>query len=100
MIYFFDVKLLGLPANVRHRNWFRPCECCGWSNKYAGDYMFKSEKDKLKEAHNNIKESTSINNNEEDSSFYSIIEGNDKLLNKNAYRKGSGQDELLFRASL
>jgi hypothetical protein len=47
--YLTDVKILGLPAKKRTRNFFKPCKCCGWSNKYAGDFMSKAEKRKLKE---------------------------------------------------
>jgi hypothetical protein len=42
--FLVDVKLVGLPAEKRHRNWYKTCKCCGWSNKYAGDYMCEEEK--------------------------------------------------------
>jgi hypothetical protein len=48
IIFIADVKILGLPGHKRSRFWYKPCQCCGWSNKYAGDYMAKEEKDQLK----------------------------------------------------
>jgi len=39
IIYYFDVKVVGLPAKKRIRNFYKYCECCGWANKYAGDFI-------------------------------------------------------------
>ena len=49
--YFFDSKLLGLPAIKRFRNFFKPCKKCGFSNWHAADYMTKDEKIMLLEMH-------------------------------------------------
>lgn len=46
--YIFDVKVLGIPSKKRGRLFFKPCKCCGWSNKYAADFMTKEEKLQLK----------------------------------------------------
>lgn len=46
-----DVKALGIPDKKRKRNFFKPCKCCGWSNKYAGDYISKEEKRMLQAIH-------------------------------------------------
>ena len=49
--YVFDVKVLGIPGKKRYRNFFKPCKCCGWSNKCASDYMTEEERTRLKELH-------------------------------------------------
>lgn len=67
IIFIADVKILGLPGHLRSRNWFKPCECCGWSNKYAADYMAKEEKKQLKELHRQQKGTTNDNNKENNS---------------------------------
>jgi len=48
VVYFFDVKILGLPGKKRKRLFFKPCKNCGWSNKCASDYMTNAEQEKLK----------------------------------------------------
>ena len=46
--FITDVKGLGIPAKKRKRNFFKPCKCCGWSNKHAGDFIRNAEKQRLK----------------------------------------------------
>ena|ERR1035437_4588491 len=48
--FFIDVKIMGLADKMRFYYHNKPCKACGWGNKYAGDFMFKEEKLKLKEA--------------------------------------------------
>jgi len=70
LIFFADVKILGLPGIKRKRHWFKPCKCCGWSNKNAGDYMPSNEKIYLKKLHKEckylLKENKPIVNSEDD----------------------------------
>ena len=42
--YFSDVKMIGISAKKRGRNYFKPCYTCGWSNKNVMDYTDKEEK--------------------------------------------------------
>lgn len=43
IIYFFDVLVVGSPSDSRFNYCYKPCECCGWSNKNASFYMEASE---------------------------------------------------------
>lgn len=47
--YWPDVKIVGAPANTRRALHYKPCPCCGWSNRNASHYMDCSEKLKMKE---------------------------------------------------
>jgi len=76
LIFFADVKILGLPGIKRKRHWFKPCKCCGWSNKHAGDYMLTNEKTYLKQLHKECKHLLKENN-----PIAVNIEDDDKVLN-------------------
>lgn len=41
--YFFDVLVVGSRSDSRFNYCYKPCECCGWSNKNASFYMEQSE---------------------------------------------------------
>jgi len=58
--YFFDVKVLGVPGKKRYRNFYKPCKCCGWSNKCATDYMGEEERARLKALHKEHLENVNI----------------------------------------
>jgi len=78
LIFFVDVKILGLPAFKRKRHWFKPCKCCGWSNKHAGDYILPNEKSYLKQLHKESKHllkenKPSVNVEEDDKVFNSEL---------------------------
>lgn len=49
--FVVDVLLMKIPGKKRGRRNFKPCKHCGWSNKYAGDYMEEAERERLKEIH-------------------------------------------------
>jgi hypothetical protein len=46
--FISDALLLRLSGKGRMRKHFKPCEACGWSNYYAGDYCNEHEKIILK----------------------------------------------------
>ena len=43
IMFFFDVKVVGNPSDSRYNYNYKPCECCGWSNKNASFFMEPSE---------------------------------------------------------
>lgn len=47
--WLIDVFVLGTPGHLRYRYFFRPCSCCGHSNKCATDVMIKEERHVLKD---------------------------------------------------
>lgn len=53
--YIFDVKLMGIGAKKRGRNYFKHCYSCGWSNKNIVDYIDKAEKIRIKGSTNSDK---------------------------------------------
>jgi hypothetical protein len=41
--YLIDIKIMGVNAKKRGRNYFKPCKCCGWSNKSIRDLIDEDE---------------------------------------------------------
>ena len=46
--FLIDAKLMRIPGFKRLRKYYKPCKFCGWCNPYAGDFITKDEKLKIK----------------------------------------------------
>lgn len=54
IIYFFDVKVVGTPSDRRFNYCYKPCDCCGWSNKNASFYVDQEEEEVIRKINSQL----------------------------------------------